>query len=86
MSQADNKVPGLPVAGYKPTQSRHLVDLVDENKMLEEKVLRQIDRHKGMGEELDQRAIALAYTKMQEAFMWLNRGVFQPQRIDGELK
>lgn len=86
MSQPNNDIPGLPVAGYKPTQSRHLVELVDENKILEEKVLRQIDRHKEMGAELDQRAIALAYTKMQEAFMWLNRGVFQPQRISGELK
>ena len=49
-------------------------------------MLRQIERHKERGTELDQRAIALAFTKIQEAFMWLNRGVFQPQRLEGDLE
>lgn len=76
---------GLPVAGYKKTQPPHLIALVNENKVLEEKILRQIDAHGARGTELDQRAVALARTKIQEAFMWLNRGVFQPQRIEGDL-
>lgn len=78
-------IQGLPVAGYKKTQPPHLIALVNENKVLEEKVLRQIERHKERGNELDQRAVALAFTKIQEAFMWLNRGVFQPERLQGDL-
>lgn len=75
-------VVGLPVAGYKKTQPQWALDLVNENKILEEKILRQIDGHAELGAKLDQRAVALARTKIQEAFMWLNRGVFQPERID----
>lgn len=39
----DQKHAGLPVAGYKP-QSTTAVDLVNENKVLEEQVLRQFDK------------------------------------------
>ena len=81
-------VSGLPVAGYKPTQPQWALDLVNENKVLEEKVLRQIDRHVRNRDsvEIDQRAVALARTAVQDAFMWLNRAVFQPQRILGDLE
>ncbi|MBX4911333.1 hypothetical protein HJA82_28905 [Rhizobium bangladeshense] len=73
---------GLPVAGYQ-AQSDENVALVNENKVLEERVLRQIDRHvRNHGsQEIDQRMVALARTKIQEGFMWLNRAVFQPKRI-----
>lgn len=76
---------GLPVAGYKKTQPPHLIALVNENKVLEEKILRQIEAHKARGAELDQRSIQIAFTTIQEAFMWLNRGVFQPARLEGDL-
>ena len=77
---------GLPVAGYRP-QSEQNVSLVNENKVLEERVLRQIDKHvrNHDSREIDQRMVALARTKVQEAFMWLNRSVFQPSRILGDL-
>lgn len=78
-------VTGLPVQGYKKTQPPHLIALVNENKVLEEKVLRQIEAHKQRGAELDQRCVALAFTAIQDAFMWLNRGVFQPERLMGDL-
>lgn len=73
---------GLPVKGYQ-SQSDEAVALVNENKELEERVLRQIDRHvrNRDSQEIDQRMVALARTKVQEAFMWLNRAVFQPKRI-----
>lgn len=80
---------GLPVAGYKP-QSAENVAVVNANKELEERVLRQIDRmtdvRGGDGPYVpptghDQRMVALARTKVQEAFMWLNRAVFQPGRV-----
>ena len=75
-----DEVQGLPVPGYRP-QNHKALSLVTENKYLEEKVLRQIDKHRKLGENLDQRMVALANTKIQEAFMWLNRAVFQPTRI-----
>jgi hypothetical protein len=73
---------GLPVAGYR-SQSAENVALVNENKVLEERVLRQIDAHVRNRDsvDIDQRMVALARTKTQEAFMWLNRAVFQPERI-----
>lgn len=72
---------GLPVAGYKP-QSDAKVALVNENKIAEERVLRQIDKHlETDGFQVDPRMVALARTKTQEAFMWLNRAVFQPSRV-----
>ncbi len=58
-------------------------ELVNENKVLEERILRQIDKLKGEP-NLDQRHIALSLTKIQEAFMWMNRGIFQPQRVEIE--
>lgn len=73
---------GLPVKGYRPTQSSANIDLVNENKVLEEMALRQIDRLKGMGSALDQRSVAEAMTCIQTGFMWLNRAVFQPGRVE----
>lgn len=72
---------GLPVQGYKPTQPAWAVDLVNQNKVLEERVLRQIDRHRPLSEQIDQRHVAIARTEIESAFMHLNRAVFQPQRI-----
>lgn len=79
---------GLPVAGYV-AQSDAKVALVNQNKELEERVLRQIDairienecRPLGQPHIYDPRMTALAQTKVQEAFMWLNRAIFQPQRV-----
>jgi hypothetical protein len=86
----DIETKGLPVQGYRATQPQWKIDLVDENKVLEERVLRQIERHqRGVGApEIDQRHVAIARTEIEKAFMSLNRAVFQPQRIklpeDGE--
>jgi hypothetical protein len=76
---------GLPVAGYKKTQPQWALDLVNENKILEECVLRQIDKMSAAAAsdwaQLDGRGIAEARTCIQTGFMWLNRAVFQPGRI-----
>lgn len=69
----------LPVKGYT-AQADDKVALVNENKLVEELVLRQIDKH-FCGIDTDKRMVALAKTKTQEAFMWLNRSVFQPDRL-----
>ena len=71
----------LPVLGYT-SQSQANIDLVNENKVLEEQCLRQIDMMQGEKFNYDPRMIALARTKLQESFMWLNRAVFQPKRLD----
>lgn len=80
---------GLPVAGYKP-QSNGNIAVVNYNKELEERVLRQIDAMERANSNCranseiapyDPRMMALAKTGIQEAFMWLNRAVFQPGRI-----
>lgn len=70
---------GLPVAGYID-QSADNVALVNKNKELEERVLRQFEGLAAYG-GFDPRMLALARTKVQEAFMWANRAVFQPERV-----
>ncbi|MGV1754862.1 Acb2/Tad1 domain-containing protein [Agrobacterium sp. CG674] len=79
-SFAAGGVAGLPVKGYKATQEPWKIAMVNENKILEELVLRQIEIHTATG-GIDQRFVALARTKIQEAFMELNRAVFQPERL-----
>lgn len=72
---------GLPVEGYKP-QSDEKITLVNENKVLEERLIRQIEKIKNSpGIGADPRMLALALTGIQEACMWLNRAVFQPGRV-----
>lgn len=68
------------IKGFTDQSDRNKA-LVNRNKELEELVLRQIDVLKNTA-NLDPRCIQLGYTGIQEAFMWLNRGIFQPQRID----
>lgn len=70
----------LPVAGYT-AQNSDKVDLVNQAKALEERVLRQMD-YLRTRDDVDQRMVSLAVTKLQEAFMWANRAVFQPGRIE----
>ena len=53
---------------------------VNRNKDIEERLRRIIDDMKGQP-EFDQRLVAVASTQFQGAFMFLNRAIFQPQRI-----
>lgn len=87
--EAANDNQPLPVAGYRP-QSDDKVDVVNKHKILEERTLRRIDqlRHENAvarsaeaPEPYDSRMLALAFTGIQDAFMWLNRAVFQPDRV-----
>lgn len=70
---------GLPVAGYRK-QPTTAVDLVNENKATEERILRVIDRLQISGEG-DPRWLAIARTDIEKAFMSLNRAIFQPGRV-----
>lgn len=69
---------GLPVKGYVPQQQSN-IDLANEGKILEEQVLRWIERVAAA--DGDPRCAALGKTATQEAFMWSVRGIFKPQRI-----
>ena len=70
---------GLPVAGYR-AQSGDAVDLVNINKALEERVLRQFDR---LAEDpaVDKSWLALGRTAIEQGFMAANRSVFRPGRV-----
>ena len=80
----DNVKQPLPVHGYTE-QSQAKIDLVNHNKLLEELCLRRIDELRGIG-IVDARWCAMAKTHLELSFMCLNRSVFTPDRIDGELK
>lgn len=74
---------GLPVAGYRP-QTKEAVDIVNEHKRMEERLLRRMDAMKG-DTRFDQRWLAVARTHIEEGFMALNRSVFQPARVQGDV-
>ena len=71
---------GLPVAGYKP-QSDEKVALVNENKELEERILRQMDRLAALpAGTVEPRWFSIGRTAIENGFMALNRSIFQPGR------
>jgi hypothetical protein len=72
---------GLPVAGYKP-QSTVAVDAVNQNKQLEERVLRVLDELRDSGTDIDQRWLAIGRTHLETAFMCINRAIFRPGRVE----
>lgn len=73
----------LPVAGYT-TQSPQKVALVNQNKRLEEMLLRQLDLM-AADLELDGRWLAVGRRHIEQGFMEINRAVFKPKRIEGDL-
>lgn len=79
---------GLPVAGYKETQSEENIAVVNRNKQIEETIMRVCDAMK-QNPEFDQRWLAIGRTHLEEGFMFVNRAVFKPGRVklptdDGE--
>lgn len=72
----------LPVSGYSP-QSADNVGVVNINKELEERVLRQIDEIQSVASDRgwDGRWAAIARTNIEQGFMALNRAIFRPGRV-----
>lgn len=68
------------VAGYSPLEQT-AVALVNQNKRMEEYILRRIEELQKRN-DVDQRCLAKGFTEVQDAFMWINRAIFQPKRID----
>lgn len=76
---------GLPIQGYRK-QSQEAVDAVNEFKRLEEEFLRAVDRLKANPNIAeDGRWLAIGVTEVEKGFMAVNRSIFKPQRIQGEL-
>ena len=71
---------GLPVEGYRP-QSDDAITLVNNNKRIEEQVLRMLDAFAG-SPDIDQRWLAIGRTHIEQGFMAINRAVFRPARVD----
>lgn len=69
----------LPVAGYKP-QSTKTIDTVNAYKRQEERLLRSLD-DMAKDPDIDKRWLAIGRTKLEEAFMAINRSVFKPGRV-----
>lgn len=69
----------LPVKGYAP-QSTEKVDLVNHNKEMEEVCLRALDEL-GTLKDVDKRWLAIGRTHLEQAWMAINRAVFQPSRV-----
>jgi len=68
----------LPVSGYKP-QSQETIDLVNEGKILEERVLRYLEKVAAFP-DIEPRFLAIGKTNIQQGFMWAFRSIFKPNR------
>lgn len=73
----------IPVSGYT-AQSDENIALVNENKRREEEILRVLDEMFSMP-ETDKRWLSIGRTHIEQGFMAINRSVFRPKRIEGEL-
>lgn len=72
----------LPVSGYT-TQSEQNVALVNQNKRIEEMVLRQLDLV-AQASGVDQRWLAVGRRHIETGFMEVNRSIFKPERLKGD--
>jgi len=64
-----------------PRTSALDVALATESKYFEERILRHIELIKNSA-QYDAEMAQIAFIRIQEGFMWLNRAVFQPPRVD----
>jgi hypothetical protein len=76
----------MPVHGYT-SQSQERIDIVNEGKALEERVLRYIEKVNAFNTDASgatssegARASALGRSYIQTGWMWVFRSIFQPQR------
>lgn len=76
----DPKDGALPVSGYKP-QTPAKVEAVNGFKADEERILRKLDDlTRVLESNVDHRWLAIGRTGLEQAFMAINRAVFQPGR------
>jgi len=70
----------LPILGYNATEPQSKVDLVNSFKAMEERILRELDAIAQREDQIDKRWLAIGRTSLEQAFMAINRSIFQPQR------
>lgn len=75
---------GLPVSGYRQ-QSEGAVATVNAHKNFEELLLRMFDTLQG-DPNVDQSWLAIGRSQIEQGFMAVNRAVFRPARLEGDLK
>ncbi len=64
------------------TENNERGALMSNAAVMEEAVLTALDGLESEGEKYDQRSVSLARTHIQTAFMWMNRAIFKPERLD----
>lgn len=76
-----SNISGLPVPGYQ-AQTPAAVAAVSRLKLLEERVLRELDAiARDAGLSIDPRWLATGRTDIEKGFMAANRSIFRPGRI-----
>jgi len=65
------------ITGYRDL-SQEEIDAMNEGKALAAQVGAWIEKLQAQGGNLDQRAVALGKTNLQQGFMWAIRGIAQP--------
>lgn len=76
-------IPGLPVDGYRD-QTALAVGEVNTFKRTEERILRRLEALAQGGPDMpsvDGRWLSIGRTQLEQAFMAINRAVFQPGRV-----
>lgn len=71
-----------PIAGYQDVSGER-ADIVNHNKIMEETLLRLLDSYSEP--VFDARWAAIARTHFEQGFMAMNRAVFRPKRIEGDI-
>lgn len=70
---------GLPVSGYVAQSSENVV-LVNNNKEIEEHILRLLDEL-AANSAVDKRWLAIGRAHIEQGFMAINRSIFKPERV-----
>lgn len=71
------------IKGYTPLSDQQKEEM-NSLKEIEEQILRSIDNMERKAHIYDPRSLALGKTNLQQAFMWLNRAIAKPQRVQLE--
>ena len=72
----------MQIKGYRELDDLNVL-LVNQNKELEEKVLRRLDDLFACP-DYDKRWLAIGRTHIEQGFMAINRAIMQPQRLKDE--
>lgn len=66
------------IKGYRDLSEEEIAAM-NKGKALAEEVGKWIDELQAQGIKLDQRAVSLGKTNLQQGFMWAIRGIAQPE-------